>query len=180
MEIWDAYDKDFNKINDIKLVRGEPVPNGLYHLVCDVIVRHADGSYLLMQRDPRKHYGGLWEATAGGSALAGEDPLQCALRELREETGIHAEALTEVGRVVSSDALYVEFLCVTACAKDSILLQEGETVACRWVSRGQLLSMKRDTLVTERMQQFIGELNGAFMKENACEQSGLHSFQEGN
>ena len=116
MEIWDAYDRNFNKLPGVRLIRGKPIPEGMYHLVCDVIVRHSCGEYLLMQRDQRKHYGGMWEATAGGSALAGEDPLQCAVRELREETGISCEALVEVGRVVSRDTLYVEFLCETACA----------------------------------------------------------------
>ena len=86
-EFWDACDANFNKIEGMTLVRGEPVPRGMLHLVCDVTVRHTDGTYLLMQRDPQKHYGGLWEATAGGSALQGETPLACAIRELREETG---------------------------------------------------------------------------------------------
>ena len=80
MEMWDAYDKDFRQVPGVTLVRGEKIPAGLYHLVCDVLVRHADGSYLLMQRDRRKSYGGMWEATAGGSALRGETPAACAAR----------------------------------------------------------------------------------------------------
>ena len=157
-EVWDAYDADLNPIAGATLTRGEPIPDGQYHLVCDVLVRHADGSYLLMRRDPRKHYGGLWEATAGGSALKGETPLQCAVRELREETGIRAEALTEVGRVRSGHTGYVEFLCETDWPKDAVTLQAGETDAYRWVSREELLAMKSDRLVTERMQAFIEEL----------------------
>ena len=160
MEIWDAYDRDFNKIEGATLVRGEPIPEGMYHLVCDILVRHADGDYLLMRRDPRKHRGGLWEATAGGSALRGETPLQCAARELREETGIAADDLVEVGRVVSDEnhSLYVEFLCVTDWPKDGVTLQAGETDAWRWVARDALIDMDADTLVTERMQGFIREL----------------------
>ena len=77
--------------------------NGVYHLVCDIIVRHTDGDYLIVQRDARKHYGGMWEASAGGSAFAGESPLQCAARELFEETGIRTDTLTEVGRVVDDE-----------------------------------------------------------------------------
>ena len=65
MEKWDAYDINFNKIDSVILVRGEPIPEGLFHLVCEIIVRHDDGNYLLMQRDQRKHLGGMWEATAG-------------------------------------------------------------------------------------------------------------------
>ena len=64
MEIWDAYDRDFRKLNGVTLAREEPRPLGMYHLVSEVIVRHQDGSYLLMQRDQRKHFGGMWEATA--------------------------------------------------------------------------------------------------------------------
>lgn len=160
MEVWDAYNKEFEKIEGMTLIRGETIPDGVYHLVSDVIVRHADGTYLLMQRDSRKHFGGMWEATAGGSALTREGPLACAIRELREETGIESEALTEVGRVVNdhNHTLYVEFLCVTDCEKEQVTLQEGETSAFRWVTKDELVSMKKDELVTERMQRFIGEL----------------------
>ena len=159
MELWDAYDKDFRKIQGITLIRGEAIPEGIFHLVCDVIVRHADGSYLLMQRDKRKHFGGMWEATAGGSAIQNESPLECAARELQEETGITSDNLVEVGRVRSRDTIYVEYLCVTDCKKDSVTLQEGETSAYKWVSRMELISMKRDELVTDRMHQFIDELH---------------------
>ena len=161
MELWDAYDEYFHKINGVSLIRGEPIPKGMFHLVCDIIVRHADGSYLLMQRDYAKHFGDMWEATAGGSALQNESPLECAFRELQEETGIIADHLTEVGRVRMDEraAFYAEFLCVTDCKKDSIVLQEGETIAYRWVSRDELVQMKEDALVTKRMQQFIEELH---------------------
>ncbi len=158
MEYWDAYNRDLERIDGVTLIRGEKIPDGLFHLVSDVIVRHSDGSYLLMQRDSRKHFGGMWEATAGGSALKGEAPLACAVRELREETGIGSEELTEVGRIVSHDTIYVEFLCVTGCEKSGIVLQEGETTAYKWVTKDELISMKKEELVTERMQKFIDEL----------------------
>lgn len=44
-ELWDAYDKKFNKIENTTLVRGETIPDGIYHLVSEVIVKHTDGSY---------------------------------------------------------------------------------------------------------------------------------------
>ncbi len=158
MEVWDAYDKDFNKISNVTLIRGEPIPNGLFHLVSEIIVKHTDGSYLLMQRDKRKHFGGMWEATAGGSALRGETPLECAARELQEETGIESDCLIEIGRVRSHNTFYVEFLCVTDCKKDCVILQDGETIAYKWVSRNELVSMKESEFVTKRMQKFLEEL----------------------
>ena len=160
MEVWDAYDAQFQKVKDKTLIRGERIPDGLFHLVCDILVKHVDGTYLLMQRDLRKHFGGMWEATAGGSALLGETPLACAKRELREETGIVADDLAEVGRVVDphTHSIYVEFFCLTDWDKSKITLQEGETIAHKWVSRDALLNMRNDQLLTKRTLQFISEL----------------------
>lgn len=159
-ELWDAYNRDFEKVSGVTLVRGDKIPSGLFHLVCDIIVRHKDGEYLLMQRDFYKHFGGMWEATAGGSALKGESALECARRELKEETGIEEAALQEIGRVVKEEnqSIYVEFLCETECDKRAIKLQKGETVAFKWVSAKELREMKKAELVTERMQKFIDEL----------------------
>lgn len=45
MEIWDAYGKDFKRISGAKLMRGQAIPDGLYHLAGDIIVRHTDRDY---------------------------------------------------------------------------------------------------------------------------------------
>lgn len=162
MEIWDAYDENFNIIEGVTLVRGEEetIPEGVYHLVVDILVKHKDGTYLLMQRDPNKSNGSMWEASGGGSALKGENAYTAALRELKEETGIVAEKLKEVGRVVRPETkgVYVVFVCETDCDKDSIVLQEGETVAYDWVDRDTLVSMDPGKLLTYRVQTFMEEL----------------------
>ena len=160
MERWDAYRVALEPMEGRTLVRGDDIPQDCYHLVCEVLVRHRDGSYLLMQRDPRKHFGGLWEATAGGSALQGETPLDCARRELLEETGIAAGELRELGRVVCEQnrSVYVDFLCLTDWDKQDVRLQAGETSAYRWASAEEIARMGRDELVTKRMQVFVDEL----------------------
>lgn len=126
MEIWDGYLIDGTLANQ-DLVRGELIPKGLYHLVSEILVRHIDGDYLLMRRDTRKsNYGGYYEATAGGSALKGEDKVSCAARELLEETGISADDLVEIGQYISRDTIYYNFLCVTDCDKSSFLFKKGK------------------------------------------------------
>ncbi len=140
MEIWDAYLKDSSLANK-DLVRGEPIPSGLYHMVCEILVRHTDGDYLLMQRDFRKpNFGGYFEATAGGSALKGEDRITCAKRELFEETGITAISLKEIGRYISRDTIYYQFLCLTDCDKATVSLQDGETIAYQWVTEKEYIT----------------------------------------
>lgn len=160
MEKWDAYDSKLNKIEGVTLIRGEQVPEGYFHLCSEIIVRHTDGSYLIMQRDKRRHLGGMWEATAGGSALQGEDPLTCAMRELQEETGIVSDELIEIGRVLhhGHKTYYVDYLCATDVDKDSIVLQEGETIAFKWIDPDELRAMSRDNLATMRQLNFIEEL----------------------
>ena len=84
MELWDAYTEKEERTGQL-LVRGEPIPQGVLHLVCEALVRHTDGSYLVMQRSYEKStFPGCWEATAGGAAQAGEDPQMCIRREVRE------------------------------------------------------------------------------------------------
>lgn len=49
MELWDAYNKNEEKAG-VDLIRGEEIPKGLYHLVVSTVVRHKDGTYLLLRR----------------------------------------------------------------------------------------------------------------------------------
>lgn len=159
VEIWDAYDRQFNKIDKVKLVRGQDIPDGVYHLVCETIVKHTDGTYLLMQRDFNKHYGGMWELTAGGSALADETPIECAVRELKEETGIASFNLQELKRIVHDEhhSLYVEYLCITNWDKNAVTLQKGETVDYKWVEKNSILEMGADSLASSRTLNIIQE-----------------------
>ncbi len=135
MELWDGYRRN-GTLAHVDLMRGEPVPEGLYHLVCEIIVEHQDGSILAMQRDPNKpNHPGAWETTAGGSALKGENALTCAKRELYEETGILASELTLLGREVSDPAhsIFYMYRAELAGEKTGIILQPGETVDYRWI-----------------------------------------------
>ena len=90
MEIWDLYDEQGNKTGETwERSREKEIPEGKYHIVCDILIRHRDGSFLLTLRDPGKDlYPGCWEASAGGSALVGETPEEAARREMSEETGL--------------------------------------------------------------------------------------------
>ena len=136
METWDLYTADGRKTGRT-MTRGETIPKGYFHLVCDILIRHVSGDYLLMLRSKEKKvYPGRWESSCGGSALAGEDAITAARRELREESGIECDSLEQIGYLVSDmhGSIHVSFLGVTDCPKDSIVLQPGETEGYRWVS----------------------------------------------
>lgn len=141
MELWNAYTRD-GALTEQILVRDEPIPDGLYHLVSEILVRHTDGSYLAMRRTVNKKvYPGWLETTAGGSALLGEDALACAHRELLEETGIDATAFTEIAQIVndSNHTIYLCYLCTVDIDKSTITFQEGETDGYLWMNEGEFI-----------------------------------------
>lgn len=54
---------------------------------------------------------------------------------------------------------FVEYLCVTKCDKNSIVLQEGETVDYKWVNREDILKMGEDTLASSRALECMMRCN---------------------
>lgn len=145
-EIWDLFDRGGNRTGET-FVRGfgnfRNIPEGRYHLVVDLLVIHTDGTFLLTKRSETKDvYPGYWEASAGGSAVSGEEPLQAAERELYEETGLRADSLELVGVSFreNSHGLYYSYLAKVSGDKDRIVLQDGETTDYKWVDRTGFLS----------------------------------------
>ena len=88
MELWDIYDIDRVK-KDGYAVRGEPLTDGSCHMGAHICVFNSKGQLLIQKRVEHKSgYGGRWDLSAAGSALAGETSRQVAHRELLEEIGI--------------------------------------------------------------------------------------------
>lgn len=147
MEVWDLYDEQGQKTGETwERSRAREIPEGRYHIVCDILIRHQDGDFLLTLRDPDKDiWPGCLEASAGGSALAGETPEDAARREMLEETGLTADQLELIGTIwkPQSRSVVYAYLATVKCEKDSVRLQPGETVGYQWVDAPALLRMIR-------------------------------------
>ena len=148
MEIWDLYDEQGNRTGETwERARAMEIPEGRYHIVCDILIRHTDGSFLLTFRDPNKDiWPACWEASAGGSALAGETPEEAARREMLEETGLQADSLELISttRKKENRSVVMAYLAVVDGPKDAVRLQEGETADYRWLETGPFLQMIRE------------------------------------
>ena len=157
MEQWNAYTKD-GELTDVILARGTPIPQGLYHIVCETLVCHADGDYLCMLRAKEKAtFAGYYEATAGGSALMGETPEQCICRELREETGLLCTEFTPVAlnRYEDGQSLFYSYVCEVNCDKESVVLQTGETEAYKWMDKEEFKKLlASDRIVPTQKQRY--------------------------
>lgn len=99
IEIWDLYTED-RKLLGKDHIRGEQLPDNGYHLVVHVWIRNSKGEYLISKRsDNRPHHPSMFECV-GGSVLKGENSLQGAIREAKEEVGV--ELLPENGQILFS------------------------------------------------------------------------------
>ena len=94
------------------------LPNGrtalreiVHHKGAAAIVPVDDEEYVYLVRQHRVVNDMLtWEIPAGKLDTADEDPLHCAVRELREETGAIAESWTPLGSLIASPGCYDEVL----------------------------------------------------------------------
>lgn len=146
-EIWDVYDKNRNLTGRTHR-RGDPLPEGDYHLVVHVWIQNSSGQFLLTKRSPNKGFPNMWETT-GGSALAGDDSLSAALREVREETGL--TILPENGKCLmtyqGSDYITDVWLFRHDCPMEEVVLQEGETCGAMFADKEEILRLKKEGIL---------------------------------
>ncbi len=126
-ELWDVYDADRNLTGKLHR-RGEFMEEGEYHLAVHVWLVNSRGECLITKRSPNKGFPNMWECT-GGSAIAGDDSLTAALREVKEETGLTVNP--NCGECVYSYRRADNFVDIWVFHQDfdiaDVVLQEGET-----------------------------------------------------
>ena len=139
MELWDVLTPD-GKPTGRKIKRGGSLKNGEYHLVVHIWPISLDGAVLIQRRSfKKKLMPGEWAAT-GGAAIAGEDSLTAAKRELFEELGIKAE-LTLIKRIQRRNSFVDVYGTQVSVKTHELTLQKSEVCDARYVSVETLLKM---------------------------------------
>ena len=105
------------------------------------VVRPAGDSFefLQLRRCPGDYLGGSWQ-TMRGTAEAGENSMQTALRELREETGVtpkefYSLGIVETFYIVSTDTLFHSPTFVAIVQPDAKITLDAEHDAHRWIDQ---------------------------------------------
>ena len=120
--------------------------------VC-IIPLLSDGT-VLMERQYRYPHGRVFfEIPAGKLNFKGEDPLEAAKRELREETGAIAQKYTSLGELVPSPALISERI--------EMFLAEDITFTERELDEDEFLEVERVPLKALYDMVMSGEIKDA-------------------
>jgi 8-oxo-dGTP pyrophosphatase MutT (NUDIX family) len=142
--------------DDVTRPDGKPGIYGVAHfanLAAGVVVLDADDRVLLVGQHRYTLDAYSWEIPEGG-VPDGEDPLDGARRELREETGVEAAECHELARLHLSNSVTDEaailFLAtgVTHGAADP---DGTEELTVRWVPFTEALAMTLDGRITDAM-----------------------------
>ena len=161
-EIWALYDAERRPLGRV-MRRGEPVPEGCYHLSVQVWIRDGAGRFLISRRHPDKPMFPLCWETPGGAAVAGEDSLAAALREVREELGIALSP--EKGALLMSRRRREDFSDVWLFrwdgGLDALTLQPDEVVDARWADYGELCALEDAGEWVETLHYFRALFGGA-------------------
>ncbi|MGN1110754.1 MAG: NUDIX domain-containing protein [Oscillospiraceae bacterium] len=155
MEYFDLYTAAREPLNR-RVLRGEPIPHGEYHIVVQVMTINHKGEILLTQRVPQKTSGGKWECS-GGCAVSGETSRRAAVRELFEETGIRAsESELFLEWTLTTDSMLRDFyILIKDVPLSALRLQSIEVCAAKWVTFERLCEMARLGQTTRTIARWL-------------------------
>ena len=178
-EIWDLYDENRELLGKDH-VRGEQLPIDGYHLVVHVWIRNSKGEYLISQRSAnRPTFPLVWECV-DGSVVKGEDSLQGALREVKEEVGV--DLLPEKGQVILSDIKKIEFGKVVNKIVDVWLFEydgkvdlsnatTDEVAQVAWMNREQIKELFDANMFVDTLEYFFMEVDKKCSKTSNFEKN---------
>ena len=169
MEAWDLYTQDRVKTGQTML-RGDRVPEGLFHLQVHVCIFNSRGEMLIQQRQVTKRwYAGLWDYSVGGSAVAGDTSLAAAERETLEELGLRVSLAGRRPAVTRWYGAMIDDYYILPLDADlsGLTLQKEEVQAVRWAAREDILALLAEGRFCPNPPGMIALLFDLYQEERA-------------
>ena len=167
VEYWDLFDESRNYLG-ISHIRGNVIPEGMYHLVVHAWIMDRSGNFLISQRQKGRTDELLWERT-GGSALMGETSLESAFREVEEELGIDIRGcrhffIKSVKREQYRD-FFDSWLFLVDNKDINCKINEEEVIAWRWASMEDMQHLREDKKLV-KSSEYFDEVYSFFLDVN--------------
>ncbi len=167
MEVWDLYNEN-KQLTGKTCIRGEQIPDDYYHLVVHVWIKNDKGEYLIAQRSEKKEKDPLMWECVGGSVLKGENSLQGAIRETKEEVGIDLNEAD--GKLVYSNTRKVmngkkfndimdAWLFIYNGEVDLEKATTDEVKDIKWVKREEIFKLLESKDFVQTLDYFFDEID---------------------
>lgn len=118
--------------------RSEVHSKGLWHRSVHVWITNSRGKVLIQKRSPLKDLSpNRWELSHSGHLLTGQQPLDGALREVREGLGIET---VHRSRRSANNEFNPIFLAVLDLPLSNFTFDDGEVTELRWIGIPELES----------------------------------------
>lgn len=156
MEIWDILDSN-GKLTGKTMKKGEPIPEGYYHLGADIWIVNSKNEILIQKRSPKKKNSPNVWAMTGGSVIKGETTLQTIERETKEELGINLniENAQLVNHYKTGKVWIDTYLIKQDIDLDDIIMQEDEVSEVKWVTYEEIEEIYQKGLFIENRWEYV-------------------------
>ncbi|MDF2588373.1 MAG: hydrolase [Anaerocolumna sp.] len=139
-ELWNVYDRDRNLTVKVHR-RGQPLSEGDYHLVVHICIFNSKNEVLIQKRQPWKRgWPDMWDLSAAGSAIVGDDSRNAAEREVKEELGLTVDLSKErpILTINFKNGFDDYWVIKRDVEIDELILQYEEVAEARWASKVEL------------------------------------------
>lgn len=167
MELWDLYTED-REFTGKEHIRGEDLPDNMYHLVVHVWIKNSKGEYLISQRSAnRPTFPLMWECV-GGSVLKGESSIDGAIREAKEEVGVellpvNAKLVFSKIRKNVNGKKFNDIVDVWLFQyDDEVILSNATTDEVEktvWMNRSEILDLFEQKKLVDTLKYFFTEVD---------------------
>lgn len=167
MELWDLYTED-RELTGKEHIRGEELPDNMYHLVVHVWIKNSKGKYLISQRSAsRPTFPLMWECV-GGSVLKGESSIDGAIREAKEEVGVellpvNAKLVFSKIRKIVNGKKFNDIVDVWLFQyDDEDILNKATTDEVEktvWMNRSEILDLFEHNKLVDTLKYFFTEVD---------------------
>lgn len=160
MELWDVYDK-YRNLTGKTVVRQErgALKEGEYGLVVHVAVFNKDGEMLIQQRQTtKKQYPNLWDISAGGHSIKGEDSEDAIHREMLEEIGYDYDfSNTRPYFTINYEDGFGDVYIISDCDLDldNFKMQPDEVQNITWANKDEIKQLMEENKFVPYESGFI-------------------------
>ena len=160
LEIWDIYDENRNKTG--RTCERGGLGEGEYHLSVHICIFDREGRMLIQKRaDCKRDWPSLWDISAAGAVVVGENTREGAERELSEELGIHRD----FGKIRPHLTLnyadgFGDIFILNEDRLDlsTLTLQESEVSEVKYATREEIFSLIDGGEFIPYFKSFIGAI----------------------